>query len=141
MNHSIAKRVVLAAMAVLLAGWLASATAGDATTKPTGKCMMWTAKSKTATVYMVGSLHDGRPEMYPLPREMEDAFAKADLLVEEIKVSNDDDKLFNDDFLAKMQYTGSDTLPGHLTAQQWKDVKSACEQLAMPMDLVQQDEA
>jgi uncharacterized protein YbaP (TraB family) len=129
-----AKLVALAAMTVLLAGWLPCATADDAATEPAGKCMMWTAKSKTATAYMVGSLHEGTTEMYPLPREMEDAFVKANLLVEEIKESKDDDKLFNDDYLQKMQYTGSDTLPGHLTAEQWKDVKSACEQVGFSTD-------
>jgi uncharacterized protein YbaP (TraB family) len=127
-----AKHVTLAVMTVLLAGWLPTATADDATTKPTGKCMMWTAKSKTTTVYLVGSIHAGKPEMYPLPKEMEDAFAKAGLLVEEVRPEKDDGNAFGEEFWHKTQYTGDDTLPKHMTPEQWKDVKDACELVGVP---------
>ncbi len=133
MTYTLSKRITLAAVTALLAVWSLPANAGDSTTKPTGKCMMWTAKSKTATVYMVGSLHKGRPEMYPLPAEMEDAFAKAKLLVEEIKPDEAvDPEDPGDELWRRMHYTDGETLPSHLTADQWADVKSACELVEMP---------
>lgn len=135
MPHWVAKRVVMVAVVAALAA--APSIAGDTPAKPTGKCMMWTAKSKTATVYLVGSLHTGRPEMYPLPKEMEDTFAKADLLVEEIKESKDDDKLFDEDYFNKTQYAGSDTLRGHVTADQWEQVKSACEFVGLQTEIAE----
>ena len=40
----------------------------------------WKTESKTAIVYLVGSIHIGRPDMYPLPEFIETAFNKSDYL-------------------------------------------------------------
>ena len=111
-----------------------AARAHDAAVKPTGKCMMWTVRSQSATVYVVGSMHEGRPEMYPLPKEMEEAFAKTDVLVEEIKDEKTDDA-FGDEVFEKNQYAGDEALASHLAPDQWKDVTAACEAVGLPLNV------
>ena len=48
---------------------------------------MWKVSSNTATVYLLGSMHMATPEMFPLPREVEEAFAKSDTLVVEVNIN------------------------------------------------------
>src|SRR6476646_6329514 len=52
--------------------------------------LMWKATSPTATVHLVGSIHIGNNSMYPLPREVEAAFAGAKVLTVEINIKNVD---------------------------------------------------
>ena len=44
----------------------------------------WQVRSDTATVTMVGSIHFGRPDFYPLPGPLEASFAEADVLAVEV---------------------------------------------------------
>jgi uncharacterized protein YbaP (TraB family) len=39
------------------------------------KGLFWKATSGANTIYLLGSIHLGSKDMYPLPREFEDAFA------------------------------------------------------------------
>lgn len=42
---------------------------------------LWQTASSTSTVYLLGSIHVARPDLYPLPRVIDDAFAASDTLV------------------------------------------------------------
>src|SRR5689334_18271512 len=52
--------------------------------------LMWKAVSPTTTMYLVGSIHVGDKSMYPLPAEVESAFAAARVLAVEINIKNID---------------------------------------------------
>ena len=45
---------------------------------------LWKFESKTASVYLAGSVHVMKPTLYPLPSQFDAAFAKADRLVIEV---------------------------------------------------------
>jgi uncharacterized protein len=47
-------------------------------------CFLWKVSSKTATVYLLGSMHVVNAGFFPLPKEMEDAFANSKVLVVEV---------------------------------------------------------
>jgi hypothetical protein len=49
------------------------------------KCFLWTVTSKTATVHLFGTLHQGHPGLYPLPKEVEGAFTGSRTLAVELK--------------------------------------------------------
>lgn len=74
----------IAAIAVLVsAALLVSARGQD---KQPERCFLWKASSKSCTVYLLGSMHVAKPELFPLPKEMEDAFAESKKLVVEVNV-------------------------------------------------------
>jgi uncharacterized protein YbaP (TraB family) len=50
---------------------------------------MWRTQSATAVVYLLGSIHVGSPEMYPLDPRIEKAFAESDTLVLEIDLDEE----------------------------------------------------
>lgn len=52
-----------------------------------GKCFMWEAKRGQATVYLLGSIHMGTKEMYPLNPAIENAFKKSDYLALETNLT------------------------------------------------------
>ncbi|HUU91233.1 MAG TPA: TraB/GumN family protein [Phycisphaerae bacterium] len=72
---------------LLVAGVCAAqALAGDEV-KDTGKCLLWRVRSGGATVYLLGSLHFGKPALYPLDPTIEKAFAESECLVTEVNLN------------------------------------------------------
>ncbi len=100
----------------------------------TGKCMMWKVESKTATVYLVGSMHLSTPEMYPLPKEMEEAFAGADTLVVEVNINKVDQAKMIGLVQSKGMYTGDQTLSGSIKKETWEQVQETCKGLGVSAD-------
>ena len=49
---------------------------------------LWKASSGKGTAYLLGSVHFGAPDMYPLPARIMDAYNAADVLVVEANVEN-----------------------------------------------------
>jgi uncharacterized protein YbaP (TraB family) len=93
--------------------------------KPTGKCMMWKVSSKTATVYLLGSMHMATPEMFPLPKEMEEAFSKSDTLVVEVNINKVDKAKLLQLVLEKGTYKGDETLSGSVKKETLEKLKDA----------------
>ena len=58
--------------------------AAPAAGKAPARVLMWQVRSPTATVYLLGSVHVGSADAYPLDPRIERAFAEADTLVLEI---------------------------------------------------------
>ncbi|HLJ25239.1 MAG TPA: TraB/GumN family protein [Candidatus Angelobacter sp.] len=52
--------------------------------------LMWKASSPTTTVYMLGSIHLGDKELYPLPDALESAFNASKVLVVEVNIKKID---------------------------------------------------
>jgi uncharacterized protein YbaP (TraB family) len=59
-------------------------------TEVKGKSFIWEISSATTSVYLLGSIHIARPDIYPLDSVIEDAFASAKYLVVEVNVHNVD---------------------------------------------------
>ncbi len=55
--------------------------------RPEGPGFLWKVTSDTNTVYLLGSIHAGKEEFYPLPADVEDTFARSATLVVEIDQS------------------------------------------------------
>lgn len=51
---------------------------------------LWKVSSADNTVYLLGSIHAGKDDYFPLPKEIEDAFAQCKALAVEVDVSNTD---------------------------------------------------
>ncbi|MCK5639879.1 MAG: TraB/GumN family protein, partial [Gammaproteobacteria bacterium] len=63
-----------------------SALAISANELTTEKCFLWEIQSKNSTVYLLGSLHMLRPEMYPLNACMEQAYEQAHVIAVEVNI-------------------------------------------------------
>jgi uncharacterized protein len=109
------------------------ARAADAAATNAVRCMMWKATSKTATVFLLGSLHVAAPEMYPMPPAVEDAFARSDKLVVEVDMNKlDQQKLFA--FIAeKGGYKDGKTLPECVSKETWEATRDAIQQFGIPL--------
>ena len=53
-----------------------------------GKSFLWKVQSKTNTLYILGSVHFLKKEMYPLNKKIEDAFDKSEVLVVEANIND-----------------------------------------------------
>ncbi len=85
--------------------------------------LMWKAASPTTTVYLVGAIHVGDSSMYPLPKEVESAFAAAKVLAVEINIKNADQAKMLGLIQKYGLYTGDDSLSKHLS----KDTQAALD--------------
>jgi uncharacterized protein YbaP (TraB family) len=108
-----AVRPALRFVAVLLVG-TAAATAAE-------PLFLWTVQSETATVTMVGSIHVGKPDFFPLPDVFENAFASAGALAVEVDIGNPANIQKT---MALMTQKGilpkGETLEGRLGPEVWK---------------------
>ena len=73
------------------------------------------AANDPGTVYLLGSIHIGKPDLYPLPQPIEQAFAGSAELVEEIDMSGANLALLQQQVLQRGLYTGGDKLENHLS--------------------------
>jgi uncharacterized protein YbaP (TraB family) len=78
------------------------------------KSFLWKADSKTATVYLLGSIHMGIPSMYPLPSVMEQAYDKSDYLVLEVNESAVDQSKVQQLMQQSGFYPDAQTLADHV---------------------------
>ena len=67
-------------------------------------------------VYLLGTIHVGKADFYPLPAIIEDSFKKADMLIEEIDISGpaDADRLQRR-FIEQGGYPNVDVITNHLS--------------------------
>jgi len=118
------RRHIHAVLLVLLAfvGAAQGQQAAPAQPKPR-RFLMWKAASPTTTVYLVGSIHLGDSSMYPLPKQVESAFAAAKVLAVEINIKNADEAKMMGLIQKYGLYTGDDSLTRHLP----KDTQAALD--------------
>jgi uncharacterized protein len=80
-------RRALAIAALALCGFGSAGAAPPAAGDGAPKHFLWKVTGPKGVVYLLGSIHVGKADFYPLPSVIEDSFKKADTLVEEIDIS------------------------------------------------------
>jgi uncharacterized protein YbaP (TraB family) len=99
------------------------------------KNFLWRVQSKRNTVYVLGSIHLLKKDVYPLSRAIEGAFAKSDVLAVEADISDirrlDLQKLMESAF-----YPGSDSLEKHVSGKTFNLIKEETARAGLPMELV-----
>jgi uncharacterized protein YbaP (TraB family) len=133
------KRRYIRTVIVLLAflGVAQAQQAAPAQPKPR-RFLMWKATSPTATVYLVGSIHLGDSSMYPLPKEVESAFAAAKALVVEINIKKADQAKMAGLIEKYGLYTGGDSLTKHLPRQTQATLDDYCTRHNVPRQGMEQ---
>ena len=99
------------------------------------KNFLWKIRSETNTVYVLGSLHFAKREIYPLHERIENAFDQSDFLVVEANV-NDIGKVDVQKLAGSALYPANDTLAKHLSAETYERVKKETGALGIPVELI-----
>jgi len=99
------------------------------------KSFLWKVQSKTNTVFVLGSIHYLKKEVYPLNEKIEKAFDQADILVVEANI-NDTGKVDTQKLVESALYLDDETLEKHVSAQTYGLVKKELERLGVPLELI-----
>jgi uncharacterized protein YbaP (TraB family) len=100
------------------------------------KSFLWKVQSKTNTVYMLGSVHYMRKDIYPLNKNIEEAFEKSSVLAVEANV-NDITGMDMQNLIDKAVYPDNDSLENHLSKNTFELIKKKFEELGMPVFLIE----
>jgi uncharacterized protein YbaP (TraB family) len=97
----------------------AASTAQPADSGPAARTcgLMWKVTSATSTVYLVGSLHFGSADMYPLPEKMESAFRESSVLAVELDPAKAGAAKVLDLLATAGTYPAQDTLWNHISGR------------------------
>ncbi|MGF1579376.1 MAG: TraB/GumN family protein [Gemmataceae bacterium] len=114
----------------------ASLVVGTATAQEnTKKLFVWEISSKTNKIYLAGSVHLGFEGLYPLPKEIEKAFANSQKLAVEVNVDNIPGFQILK-ILAQGTYKGGKTLTSEVSQETAKKLKDYCEANNVPIKIV-----
>ena len=99
------------------------------------KNFLWRVQSKRSTVYVLGSIHLLKKDVYPLSRTIEGAFEKSDVLAVEANV-NDISRLDIGKLMESAFYPVSDSLEKHVSGKTFSLIKEETARAGLPMELV-----
>jgi uncharacterized protein len=99
------------------------------------KSFLWRIQSKANTVYVLGSLHYSKKEIYPLSEKIEKAFGESEILVVEADVNNMK-KLDIQKFATRAFYPEDDTLEKHVSPEIYERLVKETGGLGIPPELL-----
>jgi len=79
--------------------------------------LFWSVESGNAKVYLLGSMHAGTPDLYPLPAFIDEAYLASDALVVEADVSEAKQREIAGKMLSMAMYPDGQTIADHLPAE------------------------
>ncbi len=97
-----------------------------------GRICLWSVRTATAELFLLGSIHAVKPDMYPLPEPFEAAYRKADTLVVEVNsydMQPSDLRLMQE----KGTYTGGDSIEQNLSPETLLQLKKYLEKEHLPL--------
>ncbi|WP_394779970.1 TraB/GumN family protein, partial [Undibacterium sp.] len=83
--------------------------------------LLWEVKGASNSVFLLGSIHVARPDFYPLPAYVEQAYAQADILAVEVDPSAADVAARMVPYLT---YKAEDSLQQHITPATWQKLSA-----------------
>jgi uncharacterized protein YbaP (TraB family) len=102
------------------------------------KLFLWKVTRDQNSVWLLGSIHMAKEELYPLPKEIEEAFRASKVLVVEVDQSKADQAEVQRKVMERGLYPAGESLSTKLSEEQLKNVKSLVEKIGLNMDQVQQ---
>lgn len=142
-------RVLLVCVVALLLGGPAIA----ATRRPPAKAapanagnhtFLWKVTPKDAaagdaahTVFLLGSVHVGTPDFYPLPKEIEQAFDASKKLVVEVDTEKAGLLQMQGLLMEKGMYRDGDTLADHVAPATLRQFRAYCERTGLPAEALE----
>lgn len=99
------------------------------------KNFLWRVQSKKSTVYILGSIHMLKQDIYPLSGTLEEAFDASDVLAVEADI-NDISRLDVQSFMESAFYSGDDTLDKHVSGSTLETIKEQTDRAGLPFEVV-----
>lgn len=96
------------------------------------KGLLWKATKGQNTLYLLGSIHVGTPDMYPMKKSVREAFKQADSLWLEVNLLGNKDM---DYFTQAMAYTDGTTLKDHVSKDTYAKLQKVLEKMQLPKDV------
>lgn len=121
--------------------WLLSAflllACGVQTAAAQGPVFLWKVTSNAGEVYLLGSIHLAKPEMYPLDARIEAAFRAADNVVVEVDISRGN--VAEQQALATRMglYADGSTVKDHVSPEAFGKFQAFLEERGLPMAVFQ----
>jgi uncharacterized protein YbaP (TraB family) len=100
----------------------------------TAGSLLWEVKSPTATVYLLGSIHFAKPDMYPLDPAIEDAFRKSSSLVLELNPLTVDQAKLQQEVMARGMYPEGKTIRDDLSDEVYGMLKEYLKTAGLPSE-------
>lgn len=137
------RRLTLACLAAALVAATMSVPAAQtpppaAAQAASGRGFIWEIARDGRTGWLVGSLHLATPEFYPLPASMEQAFARADTLMEEIDMDEAASPAFASVVLSKAMYPAGTTLESQVSKETFTRASEWLARSGLPLAAFQQ---
>lgn len=98
------------------------------------KNFLWKVQSRSATVYLLGSIHFLREDVYPLPKTIENAYESSNNLVVEANI-NELGKLDLKMLTDRAFYKSEDHLEKHVSRETYRLLKKQTGTLGIPVEL------
>jgi uncharacterized protein len=99
------------------------------------KSFLWKIRSGGATVYLLGSIHFLKRDVYPLQETIENSYESSDTLVVEANI-NEINKLDLTKFTSRAFYQGDDHIERHVSPETYRLIKQESETLGFPGELI-----
>ncbi|MGE5481107.1 MAG: TraB/GumN family protein [Chloroflexota bacterium] len=94
------------------------------------KSYLWKVESRTATVYLLGSIHVAKAETYPLDKEIEEAYAASDTLGVEVDIASD--QVNSSIIMQHARYGGDTTLKMMVKPETYKAIVEELKKHSIP---------
>ncbi len=94
---------------------------------------VWRVTGDGNEMYIGGTVHLLKDSDYPLPKEYEEAYAHADVLVFEADLEKMEDPSLATQMMAKMVYQDGRTLDQVLNKKVYEKLNKACEKMGLPL--------
>ena len=98
------------------------------------KALFWKVSSENNAIYLLGSVHFGSKAMYPLPKEIEDAFERSAAVIVEIDLNHVDMQKTLEMIQQVGLYPGGDTLWNHVSPETRQQLEHFCDTYGMPAE-------
>jgi len=105
--------------------------------EPGGKNFAWRITKGKQHGYLMGSIHFGKKEMYPLPDALLKPFGKSDALVVEANMLEVDPAMLMQMVMSGGMYNDGTTLKQALDKATWNKLTAAVAKLGMPLPMIQ----
>jgi uncharacterized protein YbaP (TraB family) len=133
--HRVGTPIVPLIIALILLGLSGSLAFLQSALSYNQKSFLWKVQSSRSTVYLLGSIHFLKEDVYPLNQTIEDAYESSDQLVVEANISdlgNLDLKMLAD----RAFYKNDEHIEKHVSSDTYRLIKKESKTLGMPVELI-----
>lgn len=97
--------------------------------------LLWKAEGNGNTLYLLGSIHTDRGNLYPFHKQLRDIITSAELAAFELDFNSQEGI---EEFTAMQTWSDGTTLKDHISAELYQEVVEALASVGMPEDQVAQ---